>query len=152
MSYTDRVGDRLKAIGQLLGSPFVLDDKGLLVLTYADGQSCTLSVLDAFREIMMYAPVAAVHSAVREPLFEASLRYNAVDGHPLDDFLGYDRDRRQLVLAARFCNDDPSVEDLSAALSTFLKSALAVRKELEDAVRAYTPARSSAPAAGTMRP
>lgn len=139
MSYIDRVGTQLKAIGQRLGSPLVLDNRGTLVLTYGDGRLCTLAVMDATEEVVMFTAVAPVHDAARKSMFEASLHYNLGDGRAHDDFLGYDGDRRQLVLTSSLHHSDPSVEDLSEAIGAFLKSALAVRKELDDAVRAHNP-------------
>lgn len=142
MSYTDDINRQLKTIGAQLGTPLALDERGSLQLRYGGGRPCTLVVSEAPDEILVSAPVAAVHDASRRPLFETALRLNLARNPALNVLLAYDADNRQLVLAARITRSNPSVDDLSNALSAFFEAALSASEDLDEAVRQHAPAGS----------
>src|SRR5262249_27673562 len=109
---------------------------GSLALEYANGRQCWLEVSETDSRIVMLASIEAVHANNRAALLEAALRVNADTPRTDHGVIGYDEDRRELILTGAFAGA-VDAERLAATLASFIQNALKTAERLDDAVRAY---------------
>lgn len=134
MSARGEVDRLVRQIGADLGAPLALDGEGTVVLAYGAGHLCTLAVSDAHEAVALASPLRVVHAGTRAVLFEAALRLNL---HGADTgnhgVIGYDANRRELLLTRQHRAAGLDKEGLAGLLNGFMDTADEVRSSLATA-------------------
>jgi hypothetical protein len=143
VSYRDRINQAVEAMGSQLGFKLSLDSGGAVALTFDNARSCQLVVSDTDERVALFAPIAEVHADTRGPLFEAALRLNFDAARTDGGILGYDANQREIVLTTNLYGE-LDVDRLAGALNDFMRSALALREKLNNALQSHRPAQAGA--------
>lgn len=152
MSSREQVDRLVREIGADLGVPLALDRDGTAVLGYGGGFVCTLAVSDSHGAVALASPLCGVHAGTRTPLFEAALRLNLYGADTGDHgVIGYDADRRELVLNRQHEAAGLDKEGLAALLNGFMDTADELRSRLATAERDWVPLATPRHAAPGLR-